>query len=640
MNSDTFQMIDLAAAEGSVELEEQLLDDVVVDQEQLKIHRRKVSKQLNVFFHAVDKFIMLLRVYPTGHPLVEDFAEQMHRQLAELFAIEDHLYVRLKATELLTDWDEVCFTREESDGSTFLWYVPSVDGLVSIEIKASVTTAELVAFLATINRASMNASSLDDDTITMLWERDLEHVRYHAVEGYLDLSEEAVFGEMNEAAAKVAVMDAAISPGGEGAEQLRTIFAAAEATVESDPLTTMQYQPQSASSPSYQVAPEMLADAFRLEASWSKALIEEWVSGDDLEYRLIEALLSIVRTSGVGSEQSEQALETIAQITEQLFEHADYETAALILKLVRARERVFAEAPHNPLSELLARLTPTARIEALIFQAQRHSERRVALGELLSLCDHDRVQRQILMVLADPGRELRALNVLLDLLLAATSKHNELQWLNPMYVKESIYFERILLGTRGRDLSGRTIMTRLLAAALKHDTVTLRREVLGRADSSWCTPMVIERYIKPRLNDTDAEVRKLAIEALVALDPSGFDRWLAESLSYEALGERTASEVTFLIRLALERDASRAEALRELLTTRGWFNERRRALARGVARALIDAGDEATLAILRQQVTSVLTAPALKEEYRQLLVRHGLEEESRERDLIKSEHPG
>ena len=100
--------------------------------------RQRIKKQMNTFFHTVDKFVLLLRVYPTGHPLVENFAVSMIQQLREYFKQHDTMYVRVKATELLTEWDEPFFTRQESEREHFLWYIPSIDGLVGFEIPKSV----------------------------------------------------------------------------------------------------------------------------------------------------------------------------------------------------------------------------------------------------------------------------------------------------------------------------------------------------------------------------------------------------------------------------------------------------------------------------------------------------------------------
>ncbi len=400
-----------AQTPGGDEPPGEILAEVIHDQEALKIHRKKVARQLNLFFHTVDKFILLLRVYPAGHPLVEEFAERMMDQLQEIFALESEIYVRVKATELLAEWDEPFFSREESERENFLWYVPAVDGLVSFTIDSAITLNELIRFFDIINKASMGQFQLDDDTITMLWEADFQHVSTHAVEGYLDMADDAVFGAMTEVEAKVTVVNAAVEPSGEDNSKLHNLFAGLDQTVEVDVFTSMQYK-SSELVPSFEMPPNMLADAFRVDQSWQRELVDEWVSGDDLEYRLIESLLSIVRTS-FGSEQADEAIDTIRQITEHLLDTAEYDTAHSVLALVRSRQRLFEGEELNPLTELLAEITSPMRIEVLLFQAQKDVSNRDALFTLLELFDHDQVQRQILQILSTPSKQVRALDALL-----------------------------------------------------------------------------------------------------------------------------------------------------------------------------------------------------------------------------------
>ena len=122
---------------------------------------------MNTFFHTVDKFVLLLRVYPTGHPLVENFAVSMIQQLREYFKQHDTMYVRVKATELLTEWDEPFFTRQESEREHFLWYIPSIDGLVGFEIPKSVPVKEMVKFLSAISKAKKGTSPIPAANFSM-----------------------------------------------------------------------------------------------------------------------------------------------------------------------------------------------------------------------------------------------------------------------------------------------------------------------------------------------------------------------------------------------------------------------------------------------------------------------------------------
>ena len=586
------------------------------DEEQLRL---RIKRQMNTFFHTVDKFVMLLRVYPAGHPLVENFAENMIHQLREYFKLRDTMYVRVKATELLTEWDEPFFTKDESEREHFLWYIPSVDGLVGFEIPSTVPVKEMVKFLSAISKANSRALPLDDDTITVLWDYDLQHIEIHAIENYLS-DDTDLFDDMDGGEAMVTLMGAVIAPGGEESKTLKSIFQEQRTTLDADAFTRSQYDPEKILDVPA-VPPDMLADAFRVDTSWSKDLAEEWTSGDNLEYRLIEALLSIVRTDQF-SEPAVQAIETIGDIVSNLLDTAEYEKVRPLLELIRKREPLFGEdEARNPLSLMMASIIDPMRVEALLFQAQKYSDDRDELRKIFRFCKKDMIQGSVLTMLSTENRELLDIDLLFDVLLDATVKSNELQWLQEKYASKLIYYKRLLPCFRRIPIEEHQIVQRLLARALDLDDREIRARVLALADTSWCSSLVIEKYIKPCMNDADPDIRKLAIDAVRRLDLASFQTWIKQAMDFDTLGFRPQSEVLFLLRYYMEIEPGSIDRLRDMLHTRGWFNEKRRKLARYVSQALLERGDHATFELLEKQSTSILLSPSLKEDYLQLLAR-------------------
>ena len=592
------------------------LGDVIVEQESTKRHQAQVAAQMNTLLHTLDRMITLLRVYPHGHPLIETFAEQTVNQLNELAEQEEYIYIRLKPTELLTEWNTPFFTREESERENFLWYQAAADGLVSIEIRPGLTSRELIDFMSVINRAELGKLPIDDDTITILWDLDIENIDYHAIEGYIDTGEAGVFGNLSEPEAKVMVMSAAINPVGEQGKKLTTIFEGMPST-KVDVFTKIQYKAEPLKAMP-DIPADALAEAFRVDTSWSKTLLDEWTSGDNLEYRLIESLLSVVRTNP-DAKQSENAVDTIVQITNQLLESADYKTVSLILKLLRARRANFEGTEINPLARMLEYISDPMRLEALIFQAQKVPGDRPAIIDLLKLLDEERVQNQILITLSSPSKEIRAVSALVDILLAVTTRQTELKLIDEKYISKDVYFVRTLQGLRGRDISEYPILPRLLTLAMKQESREVRLQALGLAEPSWCTAMVLDQYVAPLLSDDDQEIRRLAIQIMRDYRPDIFKEWLESHMKIEELVYRSAGEMRFLLKLWVEEDSSNLRALRDMLDTRGWFNNKRRLLAKNAALVLLEFNDTTTIESLKQSASSLWTAPSLRKEYRSIL---------------------
>lgn len=582
--------------------------------------RLRIEKQMNMFFHTVDKFVLLLRVYPAGHPLVENFAENMIQQLREYFKLRDTMYVRVKATELLTEWDKPFFSREESEREHFLWYIPSIDGLVGFEIPSTVPVKEMIKFLGAISRANSRELPLDDDTITLLWDYDLQHIQIHAIENYLSADDADLFNDMDGGEALVTIMGAVMKPGGEESKTLKAIFQEQRTTLDADLFTRAQYDPTTILDVPA-VPPNMLADAFRVDTSWSRDLAEEWTSGDNLEYRLIEALLSIVRTDPF-SDPAVQAVDTIGEIVSNMLDTGEYEKARPLFELIRKREPLFGQDENqNPLSLMMASIIDPMRIEALLFQAQKYREDREDIRKIFRFCKKEMIQTQILTMLSTENRELLDPDLLVLILLDATVKSNELQWLHEKYVSKPIYFKRLLPSFKQIVIAEHQIVQRVLSRALDLDDREIRARVIELADPSWCSSLIIEKYIKPCMNDEDADIRKLAIDAVRKLDEASFRAWLKQAMDFDTLGFRPQSEVLFLLRYYIEIEPEHIDRLRDMLLTKGWFNEKRRKLAKYVSHVLLEHGDRQTFELLQKQSSSILLSPALKEDYIQLIAR-------------------
>lgn len=591
------------------------LQATLVGEDQQNTQRKK---QMNLFMHTVDKFVLLLRVYPTGHPLVENFAEHMLDQLKDFFKLESSLYVRVKATELLTENNEVFFTREESEREHFLWYVPAMDGLVSFEIPPDVSIKELVRFLSAISKASVGDLPMDDDTITLLWEYDLDHIRIHSVENYVSSNEQETFGELDDAEALVTIMGATAKPQGEDSKTIKDIFEGARTTLDPDMFTQLQYNAETIMSTPTMPA-QMIADAFRVDMSWTRELVDEWVSGDNLEYRLLESLISIVRADH-RSKPAIQAIETISDILVHMLDNTEYDKAAELFELIRKREILFnSEGDNNPLSLMMDSITDPIRIEALIYQAQKYDSDKPDLLKLFAYCRKEQVLKQVLTQIADEKRTVLNIRTLVDILFIVTNKTNEMQWLDSKYTGTTVYFTRLLPVIKTIRIEDHQIVQRVLAKALELDHEEIKKQTLELADPSWCSSLVIEKYIKPRMDDKNKEVRKLAIDAVRKLDEQSFKTWLHQAMDMESLSFRPSGEILFLLRFFIEVEPENINKIRDMLTTRGWFNEKRRTLATSVARVLLEHNDTQTIELMEKQAASLLTSPSLREDYSRLL---------------------
>lgn len=597
----------------------ELLIEALDKDSEVSMEQGAPPPELPKIFHAIDRFVTIMRVYPLGHPLTHQFAEQLVEQM-HAFLQHERLLFQLRPHALVTARGEVFFSKEDSEREHFLWYGLAADGMFELEFLEDISAEDLIAFFDVVNIASLGNMPLDDDTITLLWERDLKGMRYSTMEGRMGGVELENFEHMTEPEARALVMSAVIEPDSEQGKKLTTLFDDAP-RVQADVFTRMQLEGSSMEQLA-RIPDQVFADAFRVDTAWEHQLVQEWITGNRLEYRLIEVLLSIVRTAPE-SEHGARALQTIFDITTQLLEQHHYDLAITILELLKARSSIFEGSDIDPMDGVLAYLSDPMRIEAFLFQAQQRPHDREHIIHVLKMVGPTKVQMHILkMLVRDDSSAIREPHVLLGILLAVTTRENERNLIHDNFAKNPNYLTTMLDFLTLEHITQHPILPRLMSRAVESQETSIRIMALNLVDACWCTPLVIDNYIIPLMSEGDEDVRRLAIQTVRELSPPDFERWLTEVMNFDKLVFRPAGEIRFLLGLVLEKGDEHVESLRGLLKTRGWFSAHQRNLARSVARLLLERQDAPARDIIRALASSLLTSPALRKDYAQLLARH------------------
>jgi hypothetical protein len=590
--------------------------------------RRQLSSELAAIFGGLDRLVTLLRVYPMGHPLVYGFASQLAARLNA--AIEQHgpLTVQLGASDLSTDWGAPFFSQEGSERDHFIWFQSFSDGLAALTFEAGITAEELERLMMIINRADLRRLPPDDDTVTVLWEAALSHVEATSLDGFVDAGGGAILGELTEPQARTLVVQASIMPSSPAATRLIELSQGApHSPVDSFTRHHARDATQLIAKNSSQTGAAEMAEALRVDPAWLERLMGEWTAGADLEYRLVEALLSIIRTSP-GSAAASRAADTIVQLTTQLFTERAWPSVISLVRLLRARQALF-KGGADPLAEILALASDPLQLEALIFLCQKDRAAQPQLIELLSLLDHALVQRQLLRSLADEKKELRAPDAIVAILFAVTDEQTQLAWCAEELMSSAIYLTRMVQALRGKPLGPNVhAASRILAAALKSSFAPLRRDALLAYSAEWGSQTILERDVEPMMSDRDEEVRQLAMDLLRRERPQSFLARLDLIIEQADFTHRQPGELRFILKHYLELRPGCEAKLLVLLDTKGWFSAERRHVATSVARLLIELGDASTIAFVRQQAASIWVAPSLRNEYRRLLARAGHHDEA------------
>jgi len=126
--------------------------------------------------------IKAVRCYEAGHRNIRAARQKLQALLAPYLDRYDILVLEVGATTFAGE-GRVLYACEEVKGSVpFLFYQ---DGIRELHLLRGLDEKELDAFLSLIARAGA-VNNLEDDLVTLLWEREFPHLDFLAVDSYLD----------------------------------------------------------------------------------------------------------------------------------------------------------------------------------------------------------------------------------------------------------------------------------------------------------------------------------------------------------------------------------------------------------------------------------------------------------------------
>jgi hypothetical protein len=125
-----------------------------------------------------------LRTYSRDHPALERFETKLAARLSAYFLREEELSVALEARSLLVDGQPV-LTADRVENN--IWFPLFAAGIRELIFEHGIDTAELLALFELLN-AMRDTPELDqegeDDAVTLLWQAELESVRFVAVDSF------------------------------------------------------------------------------------------------------------------------------------------------------------------------------------------------------------------------------------------------------------------------------------------------------------------------------------------------------------------------------------------------------------------------------------------------------------------------
>ncbi len=128
------------------------------------------------------KTIKAFRLYPPENPSVIGFRDQVFRKFQQ-FLIKYHSFI-LKIEEYhLSFQDKIIY--ENTDLKTSIAFLLYKDGLRELRFMEGLEDWEIQGLIDIIRRSD-NINQLEDDLVTLIWERDFIHISYVATDEFLE----------------------------------------------------------------------------------------------------------------------------------------------------------------------------------------------------------------------------------------------------------------------------------------------------------------------------------------------------------------------------------------------------------------------------------------------------------------------
>jgi hypothetical protein len=133
-----------------------------------------------------------LRMYPANNPIYKKTLEDTYDRFKAFFYFEDKLVLNIRLYDIYYGEELIYHNNEQKEDNLAFFFFK--DGLRELTFHEKISFEEMEIFLKVISLDFVN-DVLDDDTVTLLWENDFQHIRYLVEDDFLageDYQEQAV----------------------------------------------------------------------------------------------------------------------------------------------------------------------------------------------------------------------------------------------------------------------------------------------------------------------------------------------------------------------------------------------------------------------------------------------------------------
>lgn len=143
-----------------------------------------MSEELKKARDIIQSFLKskkILRMYPSNNPIYINTIDDDFKRFKEFFYYKDELNLKINQNAIIYDAEQIYSSAEKEDNLALFFFK---DGLREITFRKNLTPEEMEDFLKIIS-LDFNRDALDDDIVTLFWEKDFQNIQYVVDEAVL-----------------------------------------------------------------------------------------------------------------------------------------------------------------------------------------------------------------------------------------------------------------------------------------------------------------------------------------------------------------------------------------------------------------------------------------------------------------------
>ncbi|MFC1769867.1 HEAT repeat domain-containing protein [Nitrospirota bacterium] len=145
--------------------------------EEKSVEGKAAAEAINAFIKAKKN----LRLYPSNNPMYSRIVQESYHKTVGFFNYQDEMKLMLTRNEIYLG-EEVIYSGEGKDENMALFFFR--DGLRSLTFERGLESQELQDFLNILS-VDFDSDEVEEDIVTLLWEKDFGHIKYTVDENVL-----------------------------------------------------------------------------------------------------------------------------------------------------------------------------------------------------------------------------------------------------------------------------------------------------------------------------------------------------------------------------------------------------------------------------------------------------------------------